>query len=70
MLARVITARPAAFRRLDALAVDDGEARRGVSFGTLARLDVERVMDAGERAVAMPIDEIVVHGALGRKVLR
>src|SRR3981081_2521948 len=61
---------PPFFRALDALTVDDGGARAGVSAGQLPALYIERVMDAIERAVPSPQVKIVVHRAARRQVLR
>ena len=61
---------PPFFRALDALTVDDGGARAGFSVGQLPTLDIERVMDAIERAVPSPQVKIVVHRATRRQILR
>ena len=58
------------FGAFHALAVDDRRGRAGLFAGKLARLHIERVMDAQQRAVALPFDEVVVHRALGRQVFR
>jgi hypothetical protein len=51
------------FGALHTLAVDDGGGRARLAFGLLAAGNEERVMDAIERAVATPQDQIVVHRA-------
>jgi len=58
------------FGAFHALAVDDRRGRARLLAGKLACLHIERMMDAGQRAVALPFDEVVVHRALGRQVLR
>src|SRR5271154_6992909 len=55
--------------RLAALAVDDRRRRARFAPGPLARLDVERVMDALQRAVPIPQAKVVVRRALRRQIL-
>ena len=43
-----------------------GLASRG---GFLAALEVERMMDAIQRAVPVPQAEVIMHGASGRQIL-
>ena len=57
------------FRRFYALTVDDGGGGTGLAFRPFAALNVERVMNAIEHAVALPPDEVVVHRATRRKIL-
>jgi len=52
-----------------ALAVNDRNRRAGFPSGLLAALHVEGMMDAFQRAVAVPAVEIVVQGAVRRQVL-
>jgi hypothetical protein len=60
---------PPFFGAFHALAVDDRECRLRRSARERSRLGVECVMDARQRSVAVPFDEIVVDRALGGKVL-
>lgn len=65
LLAGVIARRidlPPFFRAFYALAVDDGGCRAGLLAGELPTLDIERVVDAIERAVIVPASEIIVPG--------
>ena len=62
--------RPPFFGALHALAIDDAGGGACFSFRLLAAFDVERVMNAIEHAVAVPPNEIVVHRAARRKILR
>ena len=62
--------RPPFFRTLDALAVDNGRGRAGLSVRLLAHGDIERVMHALERSVPIPQIEILEHGGARREVLR
>ena len=55
--------------RLATLAVDDRRRRARFAPGPLARLDIERVVDAFQRAVPIPQAEIVVRRALRRQIL-
>ena len=52
------------------MAVDDGGRRAGLAPGLLAALDIERVVDAPQRAIPIPAAEVVVHRAARRQVLR
>lgn len=61
---------PLFFSALHALAVDDGGGGRRISPCRLAHLDVERMVDARQSAVALPLDEIVVMRALRRQIGR
>ena len=58
------------FRARAALAVADRRKRTGRATGSLAALDAERVVDADERAVALPAPKVVVHRAARRQVFR
>ena len=58
------------FRALDALTIDDGGGGACFAFRPLAALDVKRMMNAIEHAVALPPDEVVVDRAARRKILR
>ncbi len=62
-------AKPPFLRSFGALAVDDGRCRARLSAFRLARLDIERVMDALQRSVPVPQVEIVVNRALRRQIL-
>src|ERR1700693_3483428 len=62
--------RPPFFCALHALTVDDGGGGTGLAVRPFAALNVERVMNAIEHAVALPPDEVVVHRATRRKILR
>ena len=57
------------FGAFHALAVDDAAPRARLALGLLATPDVERMMDAIERAVPAPQAEVIVHGASRRQVL-
>jgi len=70
MLARVITARPAAFRRLDALAVDDGGARARLAPGPLAVLHHQIVVDRLETPGVAQLGKPAIDRAPGRQVGR
>ena len=56
--------------RLGALTVDDRRTRARFASGLLARHDIERMVDAGQRAVPVPQHEVIVRSALRRQVLR
>jgi hypothetical protein len=58
------------FSALHALTVDDGGGGTGFAFRPFAAFDVERVMNAIQHAVALPPDEVVIHRAVWRKILR
>ena len=58
------------FGALDALAIDDAGGGTGFSVRLLAAFGVERVMNAIQRAVAVPPDEVVVDRAAGWKIFR
>src|SRR5208283_6029152 len=53
----------------DALAVDDRRRRARLAFGQFAAFHVKRMVDAIERAVVIPADEVIMYGAAWRKVL-
>ncbi len=59
---------PPFFGALHALAIDDAGGGASFSFRLLAAFNVERMMNAIQRAVAMPPNEVVVHRAARRKV--
>src|SRR6202011_1354401 len=61
---------PPFFCALHALTVDDGGGGTGLAFRPFAAFNVECVMNAIEHAVALPPDEVVVHRATRRKILR
>ena len=61
---------PPLFGALHALAIDDAGGGAGFSLRSLSAFDVERVMNAIQRAVAMPPNEVVVDRAARRKILR
>ena len=42
----------------------------GLPAGPAPSAHIERMVDAQQRAVALPFDEVVVHGALGRQIPR
>src|SRR5208282_582022 len=73
LLAGVVTMRidrrPALFCAPDALAVDDRRRRARLAFGQFAAFHVKRMVDAIERAVVIPADEVIMYGAAWRKVL-
>ena len=58
------------FGALDALAIDDRGGGAGFAFRLLAACDVERLMNAIQHTIALPPDEVAVHRAVRRKVLR
>src|SRR5208282_6568885 len=58
------------FCALHALTVDDGGGGTGFAFRSFTAFDVERVMNAIQHAVALPPDEVVIHRAVWRKILR
>src|SRR5579871_4468242 len=58
------------FGAFDALAIDDAGPGAGFSLRLLAAFNVERVMNAIQGAIAMPPDEVVVHRAARREILR
>ena len=58
------------FGALDALAIDDAGGGTGFSVRLLAAFGVERVMNAIQRAIAVPPDEVVVDRAAGWKIFR
>jgi hypothetical protein len=45
---------------LDALVVDDASSGAGLSFGFLAAFEIRRMMNSVQRAVAIPLREIVI----------
>src|SRR5271165_7046244 len=61
---------PPFFRALDALAVDDRGGRARLASGGFPALDVERLVDALERAVPTPKVEVIVEGRARRQILR
>ena len=58
------------FGALHALTIDDAGGGAGFSFRLLAAFDVECVMNAIQRAIAVPPDEVVVDRAAWRKIFR
>src|SRR5208282_2631993 len=58
------------FGALHTLTVDDGGGGTGFAFRPFAAFDIERVMNAIQHAVALPPDEVVIHRAVWRKILR
>src|SRR5580693_1836144 len=65
-----IDAAPPFFGALHALTIDDGGGGARFSFRLVAAFDVKRVMNAIQHAIAPPPNEIVVHRAARRKILR
>ena len=57
------------FSALFTLCVDDAGRGAGFARGFLAALEVERMMDAIQRAVPVPQAEVIMHGASGRQIL-
>jgi len=55
---------------LGALAIDDRSRRANLASFALVGLDIERVMDALQRAVPIPQHERRMRGALRRQILR
>src|SRR5215475_14590026 len=55
---------------LGTLAIDDRSRRANLASFALAGLNIERVMDALQRAVPIPQHEIRMRGALRRQILR
>ena len=55
-------------RALDALAVDDGRCRTGLTIGLFTAQHLKRVVQPIERAVILSAAEIVVHRAAWRQV--
>src|SRR5499427_8059259 len=58
------------FGALHALTIDDGGGGTRFSFRLVAAFDVKRMMNAIQHAIALPPNEIVVHRAARRKILR
>src|SRR5580692_7859051 len=58
------------FRRSSRFDIDDGGGGARFSFRLVAAFDVKRVMNAIQHAIALPPNEIVVHRAARRKILR
>src|SRR6201984_1020945 len=58
------------FGALHALAIDDAGGGTGFSLRSLSALDVERMMNTIEHAVALPPNEVVVDRAARWKILR
>src|SRR5580693_2216023 len=67
LLASIITAGTATFRRFHRLAVDDTRGRARLPTLVLARHDDERVVDRHPRPIARPRIEIALHGRVRRK---
>lgn len=61
-LGRIKAARAAAFRRFDALAVDDAGRRNGAAANQLAFDLDERMVDPRPRYVVTPAIELTLHG--------
>ena len=61
---------PPFFGALDALTVDDSGGGTRLSLRLFSTLDIERVMNAIQYAVALPPDEVVVDRAARWKILR
>ena len=61
--------RPPFFSAFHALAVDDARGGTGFPLRVLAALDVQRVMNAIQRAVPAPQAEVIIHRASRRQVL-
>src|SRR6202011_5742466 len=57
-------------RTLGALAIDDRSCRARLASFALAGFDIERVMDALQRAVPIPQHEVGMRGAFRRQILR
>ena len=57
------------FSAFHTLTVDDAGRGAGFARGFLAALEVERMMDAIQRAVPVPQAEVIMHGASGRQIL-
>ena len=60
---------PPFFSAFHTLTVDDAGRGAGFARGFLAALEVERMMDAIQRAVPVPQAEVIMHGASGRQIL-
>lgn len=58
------------FRGFHALAVDDGEGWAGFLADQFAGLFIESVVQAAQRPIAVPTDEVVVNGRARRQVAR
>ena len=58
------------FGALHALTIDDGGGGTRFSFRLVAAFNVKRVMNAIQYAIALPPNEIIVHRAARRKILR
>ena len=54
---------PPFFGALHALAIDDAGGGTGLSFRLIAAFNLERLMNAIQRAVAMPPNEVFMHRA-------
>ena len=68
LLARIITARTATFRRLHRLAVDDTCGRARLPTLVLASHDDERVVDRYPRPITRPRVKIPLHSRVRRKL--
>src|SRR5450631_1793466 len=68
LLASIITAGTATFRRFHRLAVDDTRGRARLPTLVLARHDDERVVDRHPGPIARPRIEIALHGRVRRKL--
>src|SRR5207244_10802988 len=62
--------RSAFLSSLGALAIDDRSRRARLASSALAGLDIERVMDALQRAIPIPQHEVGMRRALRRQILR
>ena len=62
-----VDASPPFFSAFHTLTVDDAGRGAGFARGFLAALEVERMMDAIQRAVPVPQAEVIMHGASGRQ---
>ena len=58
------------FGALHASTIDDGGGGARFSFRLVVAFNVKRVMNAIQHAIALPPNEIVVHRAARRKILR
>jgi len=70
LLGRIVTARPAAFGRLDRLTVDHSGRWARIAARRFARLQQQVKIDGLKQAVVTPVVEIALHGGERRKVLR
>src|SRR5215469_16941218 len=70
LLGRIVTARPAAFGRLDRLTVDHSGRWARIAARRFASLQQQVKIDGLKQAVVTPVVEIALHGGERRKVLR